>query len=75
MIMQLAILGVGAPGMGDMGDLPDITGTEDEPLPSEDIASKRLGSPYRSGRSAHWVKIKNPKALTVRREAEEDWGR
>jgi uncharacterized membrane protein len=22
--------------------------------------SKRLGSPYRSGRSAHWVKVKNP---------------
>ena len=24
--------------------------------------SKRLGSPYRSGRSPHWVKVKNPKA-------------
>ncbi len=34
MIMQLAILGVGVPGMGDMGDLPDITGTEDDPLRS-----------------------------------------
>jgi len=29
----------------------------------------------RSGRSAHWVKVKNPKAPAVRREAEEDWGR
>ena len=26
------------------------------------IVSKRLGSPYKSGRSAHWVKIKNLKA-------------
>jgi hypothetical protein len=28
-----------------------------------------------SGRSAHWVKVKNPKAPAVKREAEEDWGR
>jgi hypothetical protein len=34
--------------------------------------SKRLGSPYRSGRSPHWVKVKNPKAPAVRCEAEED---
>jgi bifunctional non-homologous end joining protein LigD len=37
------------------------------------IVSKRLGSPYRSGRSNHWVKIKNPAAPAVQREAEEDW--
>jgi bifunctional non-homologous end joining protein LigD len=42
-------------------------------LGCEGIVSKRLGSPYRSGRVAHWVKIK-PKAPAVRREAEEDWG-
>ena len=30
--------------------------------------------PYRSGRSPHWMKIKNPKAPAVTREAEEDWG-
>src|SRR5262249_47102287 len=36
------------------------------------IVSKRLGSPYRSGRSPHWVKIKNPNAPAVKREAEED---
>jgi ATP-dependent DNA ligase len=41
----------------------------------EGIVSKRLGSPYQSGRSGHWVKIKNPAAPAVRREAEEDWGR
>jgi len=36
------------------------------------IVSKRLGSPYRSGRSRHWVKSKNPAAPAVTREAEED---
>jgi bifunctional non-homologous end joining protein LigD len=44
-------------------------------LGCEGIVSKRLGSPYRSGRSPHWVKIKNPAAPAVKREAEEDWGR
>ena len=41
----------------------------------EGIVSKRLGSIYRSGRSADWLKFKNPEAPAVRREAEEDWGR
>jgi hypothetical protein len=27
------------------------------------------------GRPPHWVKVKNPKAPAVKREAEEDWGR
>ncbi len=31
-------------------------------LGCEGIVSKRLGSPYRSGRSAHWIKVKNPNA-------------
>jgi bifunctional non-homologous end joining protein LigD len=44
-------------------------------LGCEGIVSKRLGSPYRSGRSAHWVKVKNPKAPALKREAEEDCGR
>jgi bifunctional non-homologous end joining protein LigD len=43
-------------------------------LGCEGIVSKRLGSPYRSGRSPHWVKVKNPKAPAVKREAEDDWG-
>jgi hypothetical protein len=30
---------------------------------------------YRSGRSPLWVKVKNPNAPAVKREAEEDWGR
>jgi bifunctional non-homologous end joining protein LigD len=42
-------------------------------LGCEGIVSKRLGSPYRSGRVDHWLKIKNPAAPAVRREAEEDW--
>jgi bifunctional non-homologous end joining protein LigD len=41
----------------------------------EGIVSKRLGSPYRSGRSRDWIKSKNPAAPAVKREAEEDWGR
>jgi len=41
----------------------------------EGIVSKRLGSRYRSGRSPDWLKMKNPAAPAVKREAEEDWGR
>jgi ATP-dependent DNA ligase len=44
-------------------------------LGCEGIVSKRVGSLYRSGRSPHWLKVKNPKAPAVTREAEEDWGR
>ena len=39
-------------------------------LSCEGIVSKRLGSPYRAGRSDHWLKIKNPLAPAVKREAE-----
>jgi bifunctional non-homologous end joining protein LigD len=42
-------------------------------LGCEGIVSKRLGSPCGSGRSAHWVKVKNPNAPAVMREREEDW--
>jgi len=41
----------------------------------EGIVSKRLGSPYRSGRSKDWLKFKNPAAPAVKREAEEEWSR
>jgi bifunctional non-homologous end joining protein LigD len=44
-------------------------------LGCEGIVSKRLGSQYRSGRSPHWIKVKNPNAPAVKREAEEDWSR
>jgi bifunctional non-homologous end joining protein LigD len=42
-------------------------------LGCEGIVSKRIGSPYRAGRSADWIKVKNPAAPAVKREAEEDW--
>ena len=42
-------------------------------LGCEGIVSKRLGSSYHSGRSEHWIKVKNPKAPAMKREAEEDW--
>ena len=41
----------------------------------EGIVSKRKDSVYRSGRSPDWLKMKNPTAPAVKREAEEDWGR
>ena len=44
-------------------------------LGCEGIVSKRLGSSYRSGRSRHWITVKNPRAPAVKREAKEDWGR
>jgi bifunctional non-homologous end joining protein LigD len=42
-------------------------------LGCEGIVSKRLGSTYRSGHVVSWLKIKNPAAPAVTREAEEDW--
>jgi bifunctional non-homologous end joining protein LigD len=39
----------------------------------EGIVSKRKASPYRSGRSPDWLKMKNPEAPVVKREAEEEW--
>jgi hypothetical protein len=39
----------------------------------EGIVSKRKDSPYRSGRSPDWLKMKNPEAPAVKREAEEEW--
>jgi bifunctional non-homologous end joining protein LigD len=41
----------------------------------EGIVSKRKESPYRSGRSPDWLKIKNAAHPAVKREAEKDWGR
>jgi ATP-dependent DNA ligase len=42
-------------------------------LGCEGIVSKRLGSPYRSGRTNTWITVKNPAAPAVRRLEEEDW--
>jgi bifunctional non-homologous end joining protein LigD len=39
----------------------------------EGIVSKRRDAPYRSGRSPHWVKVKNPDAPAVRRIEEATW--
>jgi hypothetical protein len=62
--------------------LPDLEHDEGEvvfrracQLGLEGIVSKRLGSSYRSGRSRDWLKMNNPAAPAVKREAEEDWGR
>ena len=41
----------------------------------EGIVSKRKDSGYRSGRSPHWIKSKNPAAPAMRREIEVDWSR
>jgi bifunctional non-homologous end joining protein LigD len=41
----------------------------------EGIVSKRKDSPYRSGRSLDWLKMKNPTAPAVKREEKEDWAR
>jgi bifunctional non-homologous end joining protein LigD len=40
----------------------------------EGIVSKRRGSPYVSGRSQHWLKLKNPNSASAKREAEKEWG-
>jgi bifunctional non-homologous end joining protein LigD len=50
----------------------DIVYQQARKLGCEGIVSKQLGSHYRSGRSKHWLKIKNPAAPAIKREAEED---
>ena len=42
-------------------------------LGAEGIVSKRLGSPYRSGPHAAWVKVRNPASIAVQRERSEKW--
>ena len=42
-------------------------------LDCEGIVSKRLGSPYRAGRTDHMIKIKNSAAPAVKRETEGEW--
>jgi ATP-dependent DNA ligase len=41
----------------------------------EGIVSKRKASPYRSGRSQDWLKMKSTDSQATKGEAEEDWGR
>jgi hypothetical protein len=58
----------------DTGDLQEMH--------SEELSSRQAISPATtcdsaygmvSGRSAHWLKVKNPAAPAVRRLEEEDW--
>ena len=44
-------------------------------LGCEGIVSKRIDSIYRRGRSPLWLKVKNPNAPAVKREAEKDWAK
>ena len=44
-------------------------------LGAEGIVSKRLGSSYRSGPHAAWVKVRNPASVAVQRERSENWNR
>jgi bifunctional non-homologous end joining protein LigD len=39
----------------------------------EGIVSKRRDAPYRSGRSPHWVKVKNPDSPAAKRIEEAVW--
>jgi len=41
-------------------------------MPTAHAEPSRI-SAYRSGRSPDWLKMKNPDAQAVKREAEEDW--
>jgi ATP-dependent DNA ligase len=57
-------------------DLIELDGTDYRLTPAcvpRSALSKRLGSLYRSGRVKQWLKVKNPEAPAVRREAEEEW--
>src|SRR5262249_37306364 len=40
----------------------------------EGTVSKRRSSPYRSGRSPHWLNAKNPESPAARPGVVEDWG-
>ena len=75
LVSVLAKAGSGIRFNGHMeGDGPTVF-THACKLGLEGIVSKRKDSPYRSGRSPDWLKMKNPAAPAVKREAEEDWGK
>jgi bifunctional non-homologous end joining protein LigD len=42
-------------------------------LGAEGIVSKRIDSPYRSGRYSAWIKVRNPNSIAVQRERSENW--
>jgi ATP-dependent DNA ligase len=43
------------------------------PNTKQQIVSKRLSAPYRSGRSTEWLKIKNPNSAAMVRHREDRW--
>jgi bifunctional non-homologous end joining protein LigD len=55
-------------------ELGSFSGRHGCQLGIECLMSKRLSSRYVSGRTRDWLKMKNPDAPAVKREAEEDWG-
>jgi ATP-dependent DNA ligase len=73
LIRLLAKASVGLQANDHIVDPGDVVFRHACQLGFEGIVSKRLGSPYRSGRSRHWIKSKNPKHPAVKRETEEDW--
>ena len=44
-------------------------------LGCEGIVSKRLGSRFYAGRAGCWIKVKNPAAPAITREARVNWSR
>jgi bifunctional non-homologous end joining protein LigD len=59
-------------------DLIELDGKEYAPGASRrsqtHVGQYAVAPPYQSGRTDHWLKIENPAAPAVKREAEEDWG-
>jgi ATP-dependent DNA ligase len=39
----------------------------------EGIVSKRADSPYRSGRTRDWIKVKSPAAIAAQKIRSENW--
>jgi hypothetical protein len=62
----------GEPSETDLYDPEEVRGASNRSWHSR-LPAKRKGSPYRSGRSPDWLKMKNPDAPAVRRQAEEEW--
>jgi bifunctional non-homologous end joining protein LigD len=75
LIRLLSKASVGLQVNDHIGEPGDVVFRHACQLGLEGIVSKRLGSPYLSGRSRHWVKSKNQQHPAVKREAEEDRGR
>jgi hypothetical protein len=77
MIMHPGNLGVGVPGGEGMRGVPGITETEEGLLSIglQEYRKQACRLALSVATPPRWVKIKNPNAPPVKREAEEDWGR